>query len=172
MTAGLNLGSGPHYAEGWTNVDLHDPGGGHRPPDVDASAFALDAHFGPGEFDRAYLGHFLEHIEWRFLPELFSQLRHVLAPGATVMAVGPCIHRAIATRQPRHIIEAILADPRTDTSDGRGHAWTATTELTVAALEAGGLTDVTALEITEVDRPEWPNPSVAAWQCAVRGTAP
>lgn len=171
QTRGLNVGSGPHYAEGWVNVDLYDPPEGSRPPDVKASVYDLHATFPEHSFRAAYLGHFLEHLVWDEIPVALAQVRKALVPGAAVMAVGPCIIRAARTRQPDWLLEAILADPR-ESPTGHGHAWTPTEALTIEAMKGGGLEDVIAVPIVGVTPPHWPNPSTAPWQTAVMGTVP
>lgn len=89
------------------------------------------------------------------------------------MAVGPCIHMAITHAQPPWLIDAILADPRTQDGTGIQHAWTPTEELTVVAMQRGGFVDVEAVPVTTITRPDWPNPAPnALWQCAVRGRNP
>lgn len=170
-TRGLNLGSGTHYAEGWVNVDLWDPGDPYRAPDVQVSVFDLAREFPEDSFGACYLGHFLEHLEWNAIPTAIEEIRAVCRPGATVMAVGPCILRAVATSQPVEILTAILADPRME-RNGAGHAWTPTEELTREALERGGLLDVTTVPIVGVTKPTWPNPTTAPWQTAAMGTVP
>lgn len=159
----LNLASGNHYQPWWgVNVDLHFRA------DVRADAGALP--FRDHAFHRAYLGHFLEHVPWAAIPRVLTEVRRVMIPGAEVTAVGPCIHLAIATSQPRWLIEAILSDPRTvDVDPGVHHAWTPTEDLTVEAMRLGGFTDVRAVAIEGVVKPSWPNPTQAPWQCAVRG---
>lgn len=168
----LNVGSGPHYAEGWVNVDRYDPPEGCRPPDIFLDILNLPALFDPGSFSKVYLGHVLEHLEWEKIPEYLEAISAVCVSGAIVMAVGPCIHRAISTRQPRSIIEAILADPSSDLPPGAGHAWTPTEALTALALECGGLTEVTVMPVDQVRPPFWPNPSTAPWQTAAFGMTP
>lgn len=170
-TRGLNLGSGPHYAEGWVNVDKYAPPEGCREPDLRADVFHLEDYFPEASFQAAYLGHFLEHLRWDRIPLALAQVRHVCAPGASVMAVGPCLYRAIRTSQPQWLIEAIVADPRQKPT-GHGHAWTPTEELTRVALEEGGLTNVTTVPIVGVTKPAWPNPSTAPWQTAAMGIVP
>lgn len=169
MTDGLNLGSGPWYAEGWTNVDLRDPDDGSRGPDVYASIFDLAA-FEDGTFHRAYLGHVLEHLEWERIPDALAEVRRVLVPGGTVMVVGPCILRAIATRQPTDLLERILARPW-GSGEGQEHAWTPTTAWTLQAMKEGGLEGVREIPVDQVVKPEWPNPSTASWQMAAFGFA-
>lgn len=163
----LNLGSGPWYADGWVNVDSVAPDE-KRAPDVLGSV--LDMPFAAGTFERVYCGHLLEHIPWDLIPRLWDEVRRVCVSGAEVMAVGPCIHRAISTGQPTSIIRAILADPR-HAEGGLGHAWTPTEEFTAAAV-ALGLERVRAVSIASVVKPEWPNPTTAPWQCAVQGRVP
>lgn len=172
QTSGLNLGSGPHYAPGWVNVDVWDAREqGFRGPDVVASVFDLSV-FPDDSFTACYLGHFLEHLPWGRIPEAFREIRRVCRPGATVMAVGPCILRAIQTKQPADLILAIVADPRAHPDDGGAHSWTPTEELTRVALLDGGLTDVFTVPIVGVAKPTWPNPSTAPWQTAAQGTVP
>lgn len=164
----LNLGSGSHYAEGWCNVDLHVPPEGCRPPDWYANVYQLDKHFNADTFSRVYLGHFLEHLEWDRIPAAFEQICRVAVDGAAVMAVGPCLYRAIRTGQPIEIIEAMFPDPR-GPRNGSGHAWMPTEELTIDAMRGGGLADVVAVPVENVAPPFWPNPSMAPWQTAVSG---
>ena len=168
----LNLGSGPWYADGWVNVDPVIPDPPARPPDVQADLYEFAADRANRQaFRQVYLGHVLEHIPWRVLPRFWDALWMVAKPGAEVMVVGPCILRAVQTRQPQSILEAILATPW-DGEGGLGHAWTPTEEWTVKAVRLGGLQDVEVLDVAEVRKPEWPNPDNAPWQTAVRATIP
>ena len=167
MTASrlLSIGSGPHYADGWLNVDIHEPPAGCRPPDQYVSVYQLSDHFDPDSFDRVYVGHVLEHLEWDLIPQALREIDHVLAPGGEMMVVGPCILRAVATGQPEWLLTAILADPR-QPPDGCGHAWTPTTELTLEAVQSV-FSSAEVLPVVDVHAPRWPNPSNAPWQCAV-----
>ena len=162
----LNVASGNHPSGSWGyDVDLWFPS--------DVKADARHLPFPDHTFTAAYLGHLLEHIPWGEMAAILGEVRRVMAPGAEVMAVGPCILKAIATRQPEWLVKIILSDPRTvDVKPGVHHAWTATEELTIEALKLGGFTDVEAVDVATVRRPEWPNPSQAQWQCAVRGINP
>lgn len=162
----LNIASGNHPSGAWGwDVDLHFAA------DVQANVSTLP--FPDATFTAAYMGHFLEHVPWEVMPSLLAEVRRVLVPGAVVAAVGPCIHLAIQTGQPPWLIDAILSDPRTvNIQPGVHHAWTPTEELTVAAMEWGGFTSVRAVPIAAVDRPEWPNPTTAPWQCAVLASCP
>lgn len=162
----LNLASGNHYQPWWgVNVDLYF--------DADVRADAGTLPFRDHAFERVYLGHFLEHVPWAAIPAVLAEVRRVTVPGGEVTAVGPCIHLAIQTAQPRWLIEAILSNPQTvDVDPGVHHAWTPTEDLTVEAMRRGGFLDAVAVPITTVDRPTWPNPTTAAWQCAVAAHAP
>lgn len=162
----LNVASGNHPSGDWgLDVDLWFPS------DVKADIRKLP--FPDATFEAVYLGHVAEHIPWPEMAPMLGEVRRVMAPGATVMAVGPDILKAIATKQPVWLLKAILSDPRTiDVQPGVHHAWTATEELTVDALRIGGFIDVEAVDVATVVRPLYPNPSQAPWQCAVRGRCP
>jgi predicted SAM-dependent methyltransferase len=165
--AQLNVGSGPHYADGWVNIDVVEPLTG-RPPDLYIDALEAGDRFEREMFDRAYMGHVLEHIDWENVPAAVRSVASTVKTGGVVMIVGPCILRACATGQPADVIQGIVADPR-HVGDPRGHAWTPTEELTLQAAVAGGLSNVRAVPIGTVGAPEWPNPSQALWQTAVTG---
>lgn len=159
----LNVGSGPHYAEGWYNVDLYA-----EDADLQASVYHLTDHLKPESCTHVYVGHVLEHLVWNRIPSALREIREVMAPGGTLMVVGPCILRAVATRQPTHILEAILSDPR-ESFDGHGHAWTPTEALTLEAVQTV-FPDASLTSVSNVRKPEWPNPDTALWQCAVMAT--
>lgn len=168
-TSGLNLGSGPHYAEGWVNVDLYDPPDECQPPDVKASVFELDETFPEDSFQAAYVGHFLEHLEWSKIPDALEQIRRVVVPGGLVMFVGPCILRAALTNQPDWLLRAILAHPGEEAT-GHGHAWTSTADLMLEAVQTV-FPDAFLVPIVSVAKPTWPNPTTASWQAAVQATS-
>lgn len=167
-SAGLNVGSGPHYAEGWVNIDVQAYPE-FTPPDVLTDIAGLGRHFPKRVFEKAYVGHVLEHLPYDDVASALRTIASFVIQGGTIMVVGPCIHRAIETRQPRHLIEAILADPRTAHDPG-AHSWTPTTELTLAAMEEA-LEGVRELPVAQVGKPGWPNPSTASWQVAAFGFA-
>lgn len=160
----LTIGSGPHYAKGWVNLDVASLPEWKTPPDVIASVY--DMPFENETFSHVYLGHVLEHLMWETLPEALAEVRRVSKPGAQVVAVGPCINYARKTKQPQWLLDAIIA--KEGSQGGFEHAWTPTAELTKEAMELGGLREVTLVPVRQIQKPEWPNPSTAAWQCAVR----
>ncbi len=161
----LNVASGNHPSGPWgVDFDLNFDGNVR----ADARWLPFAAH----SFEEAYMGHFLEHVPWGDIPAVLGEIRRTLQHGATAMAVGPCIFKAMHTAQPDWLIDAILCDPQTTEPPGIHHAWTPTEKLTVEAMIRGGFVNVEPVPIASVDRPRWPNPSIAPWQCAVRGTNP
>ena len=166
MYSGINIGSGPHYAQGWFNIDSVPTDTGKQ-PDRLIDIFDLP-DFYQREFKAAYIGHVLEHIPWNAVPAAIYAISQVVVEGGPIMVVGPCIIKAAMSNQPQTLIEAIVCDPRT-ADHPWAHAWTPTTELTRWAMEEAGLTNVTVLPINQIKRPQWPNPSTAGWQCAIQG---
>lgn len=169
MSTFLNIGCGPYYMPGWVNTDIVTPTEGPEPDDY-VDIFNLPHRYEP-RFTKAYLGHVLEHLPWDRIEDAVSCVAAVMQPGGVIMAVGPCILRAADTRQPDWLLRSILADPRQEPTPG-SHKWTPTEELTVAALQAGGLLNVRAVDVATVHRPEWPNRVTDPWQCAVEGIVP
>lgn len=165
---GLNVGSGPHYADGWCNTDILPAPKGTRDPDVIADIFNYSETFKARSFAKAYIGHVLEHIP---LDLTISAVQHIAATvqtGGQVMVVGPCIDRAIATGQPESLLDAIRYHPDKPQHPW-SHAWTPTEALTLEIMLKSGLSDVKVVPVGTVVRPEWPNPSTSGWQTAVIG---
>jgi hypothetical protein len=161
----LNVGSGPHYCPlpGWVNLDLHH----QYAPDVKATVFAIP--FRDGIFSKAYMGHFLEHLEWESIPDALAEVRRVLCSDAQVVAVGPCIERAIRTNQPDWLLREICQGIE---GPGRVHKWTPTELLTRLALEQGGFVKVRPISLERTLRPRWPNTVPDPWQCALAARNP
>lgn len=97
----LNLGCGPHYADGWVNVDritteyINSDGDPEViRPDVEANVLE-GLPFESGVADEIYLGHVLEHIPWSQVPDVLFEVRRVLAPGGQLCVVGPDLHLTI-----------------------------------------------------------------------------
>lgn len=168
---GLNMACGSHADiadDTWLNVDHWSDPEWARKPDALASAAALP--FRDQVFDRLYLGHFLEHLEWPgSVDAIGAELRRVCKPGAEVRIVGPALDLAIRTGQPESLLERIRKDDdwRTMHPPGSGHAWTATVPLTVRAAGTAGFTDVKVIPVETVLAPEWPNPCTDPWQVAL-----
>jgi hypothetical protein len=164
----LTVGSGPHYAEGWINLDLNthpdwDPAnGGKGQPDIIASIF--DMPFDDGEIDRVYLGHILEHLKYDKVPEALLEVKRVIKSGGEIMVVGPCIEKAKSIKSPDWLIHDIEAHGQD--GSGFGHEWTPTTQLTLDVVKIV-FPEAEEVSITRVNPPEWPNPSNALWQCSI-----
>ena len=89
----LNVGAGPFRADGWVNTDLiRVPG--YIEPDVIVDSYD-PFPFKANSFERAYVGHCLEHIEWRWVPNFLFMLAEVMEPDGLVMFVGPDVKRVI-----------------------------------------------------------------------------
>lgn len=156
----LHVGSGPHYAIGWINLDLNpdwDPPLGVGKPDVLASVF--DMHmFKDDTFDQVYCGHLLEHLVYEKAPEAVREMARVCKSDGTLCFVGPCMDKAIATKQPQWLLDEIPRGWDADNApEGFPHMWTATTDLTRELLEISGLSNIREVGIETIKLPEWPN---------------
>lgn len=149
----LHVGSGPHYVDGWINLDLNNYDGWEKQPDVLASVF--DMPFKDNTVDKLYCGHLLEHLKFELAPDAVKEMLRVLKPTGTLCIVGPCIDKAIATNQPQWLLDEIPAgwdsdETNPDKLEGFPHLWTASTDLTREVLELGGATNIQEIPITEI----------------------
>ncbi len=164
---GIHVGSGQHYAEGWLNTDILPTNAGKQ-PDVLADIFDYPTVFPGKQFKKAYVGHVLEHLPLEIAPKALAIIAETVIGGGEIMVVGPCINRAIATNQPESLIEGIKMSD--DPEHPWAHSWTPTEELTYQVVVDAGLSNVEIIDVRTVRRPQWPNPSTAAWQTAIRAT--
>jgi SAM-dependent methyltransferase len=89
----LNAGCGTHYAKGWVNVDVWES----KTTKPDVLAVAGEPYpFEDDTFDAVYLGHVLEHIDWRELPAYLADIRRITKPGGHVLVVGPDVLKTIS----------------------------------------------------------------------------
>jgi len=81
----LNLGCGPDYLEGWTNLD-GDP---TVKAEIHCELDSRDVHIPvqKNSFDYIYASHILEHI-W-YLPQLKRELVRILRPNGLIAVVVP-----------------------------------------------------------------------------------
>ena len=158
---GINIGSGPHYADGWLNIDIIPTDTGKQ-PDILAPIADLPSLFEPHAFKKAYVGHVLEHIPW---DDLTVTIKQIAVIATKVMVVGPCMYKAVATKQPKSLLDSIRA-PEQPAGHPWEHKWTPTQELTEYAIRQAGY-EPHIVNIKTVTRPEWPNPSTANWQTAM-----
>jgi SAM-dependent methyltransferase len=161
----LTIGSGPHYAPGWVNVDRNNLASWAHPPDVLGDVLE-GLPFGDGAAEAVYLGHVLEHLPWALVPRAIDEVVRLLRPGGELAVVGPCLEAAVRTRQPAWLLESIVAEQDPDAT-GCGHAWTSTGLLAFEACRHPGLEDLRHVDVASVRPPTWPNPSDAPWQFAL-----
>lgn len=169
----VNVGCGPHRAEGWWNVDRVCEG--DVQPDAIVSAARPLASF--SEVEAVYCGHVLEHIAWPKVPAFLGHIRDHLAPGGACCVVGPDVERALAAwhrgLEPRSLVTSVLESdrPQDDLGDwpGARHAWNCTEERVVRAMSEAGFARVEALSIDPVALAGWPVVAFTQWQCAVVG---
>ena len=167
LLEGINIGSGQHYAPGWWNVDIIPTDIGKQPDQL-IDIFSLPVYFDEPVFNCAYIGHVLEHIDYNKVPDALRAIADVVLPGSKIMVVGPCIDKALTTNQPQSLIDAIRAPENPDRHPW-GHKWTPTEPETARAIiKAGWVPEI--MDIKEVKRPLWPNPSTACWQTALQFT--
>lgn len=173
----LNVACGDHAALakkcGFVSIDQHRLVHWEQGPDVRGSVFAMP--FKDDVFDRAYIGHVLEHLEWPDEIVVFGEeLRRVVASGAEVVIVGPAYERAVEQNEPTWLLDSIQEDGTRHSlhpSDkGMTHAWTPTVLRTKEAIRLLGIDDAERIPVGTVTPPDWPNPSFALWQCAFRAT--
>lgn len=187
----VNVGCGPHYAQGWVNTDLVVTDQ-IRPDVVVTSDDPLP--FGSGSVERMYLGHVLEHIPWTQIPAFCARVIEVCQPGAEVMVVGPDAVRTLERWRDGEedwgavaaVIEgtgAYLAHLGAYTPirwDGDRHHWNCYEARVVEALTACGFHDVTPLGVLDDGRLDesaicgagWPLVDASPRQFAVSARCP
>jgi len=162
----VNLGCGPHYAEGWTNVDRWDSAtiADGRTPDL-----ICDVRHLPWRAEtcsHVYMGHLIEHLSIdRDAPAVLSEARRLLALDGELMVVGPDIARAEAG-WPEMVsaIEPGVGDELLP--EGIPHKW-APTEASALELCASVFPAARAVAIETVGAP-WPLVDPVGWQFAIR----
>lgn len=177
----LNLGCGPYYAVGWTNVEY--PGAQYR-CDVEADFLApLPPEL--TDLEAVYMGHFLEHLPLGEIPSALRALRDRMLPGAPIAVVGPDTKKAydMFTRGliPFSLYE--LCKRHKNPTPGHSHLWDCTEELVVHLLSSAGFTSVAPIplspaqaqdpsSLTAMVLRDFPVVAYDAWQCAVVARAP
>lgn len=182
---GLNLGSGEHSwfaaietgggerLTDWVNVDRYSLPHWKKPPDVVANV--LDGlPFDDDYFDRAYLGHLLEHLEYNHeIPVMFRELRRVCKSGAPVRIVGPCVDKTVAKGYGQDLVKIMMPGTANAHMPGLDHRWVPTTNATLRAVQLLLDPDAYEIDIGVVCMPAWPNVAPDLdWQCAIAATVP
>lgn len=128
----LNAGCGTHYAQGWVNCDVWSSP--DTKPDVLVEV-GQPYPFPDNHFDAVYLGHVIEHIDWRDVPAFIADMRRVAKPGAPILVVGPDVYKTLQRwkedKEPWEMVISTMEhqehnyQPEADTAfwDGATHHW-------------------------------------------------
>lgn len=177
----LNLGCGPYYATGWTNLEI--PGTQYR-CDIEAD-FNLLAR-SPEDFapevknlSAVFMGHFLEHISLDTLVLALPELRKRMLPGAPIAVVGPDVKKAYDMFQrgliPFSLYE--LCKKHHNPTDGHSHLWDCDAESVMHLLSAAGFQSIHEVNLAQAAPPNpsalhhFPVVAYDRWQCAVMAAA-
>lgn len=174
----LNIGCGPHYADGFCNIDVHSGDGNH--PDV-VVPLTNKILVPDGSLDRVYAGHVLEHIPWDNCVEFLRNIRRALKPGGELLVVGPDLRRTLDLWKDGaldwHMVDAVWeSDDAFMISDsviaweGARHRWNCTEERVVALLECAEFSTIEHRCIQNElvgDLRDWPIVAYTNWQLSV-----
>lgn len=183
--AWLNVGCGTHHAPPpWWSIDVvYDEASGTLPDEVVAR--------GPLPFEadtcsRVLFSHLMEHVAWgQPLLDVMAEARRVLAPGGTLLAVGPDARRTAEMWKRNQVPDELMwsvfehangpHDLVGDWPEAR-HWWNCTEERMVMALQVAGFADVRPLSLGEMGElagaHDWPLIGLADWQCGAICTGP
>jgi predicted SAM-dependent methyltransferase len=161
VSSWINLGCGPFPAPApWVNVDELPLDG------VDVMASICDLPFDDGSAERIYAGHVFEHLTYLDqLPIALEEMKRILAPGGTMMVVGPDLRRAL-DGWPHEVDGMWPTDPHGE--HPQAHSWPPTNDMQRDALVHAGF-EAVELPIAEVREP-WPVVSHIGWQFAFECT--
>ena len=175
----LNLGCGSFKFAGWVNADVV------RTDTIDPDILIKPGPlpFANDTFDRAYLGHILEHVPWSDVADLLREVRRVVKPEGTVTIVGPDTNRAIERYRTDPTAESLVNlwgiledgkhhqanEPNIDWVAARHH-WNPYPERVVGAMTAAGFKNVREIFFDATHLRDWPVVSYDnTSQCAVSG---
>jgi len=120
----LNAGCGTHYAQGWVNTDVWVSD--TTKPDVKVTP-GEPYPFEDDTFDAIFLGHVIEHIDWKDLPAFMNDMRRIAKPGAPMLIVGPDVFKTIKlwseNQQPWWMIESVMEHQDINLQPDREHEW-------------------------------------------------
>lgn len=169
----VNFASGEHpFPAPWWNVDLNDHIGVSEHVDL------LD-EFPPSitDVERAYVGHWLEHLTVSEAVEFLTRVRAAMRPGGQIVVVGPDVERAEAMNQAGQLPDGLLAairphGERYGNDVSHIHAWPCTAEQVRRMMSVAGLTGVDDLDWSSLAALDIPVISDAPWQFVLTATVP
>jgi len=176
----LNAGCGTHYAEGWVNTDVWSDSISIVPDVIVEQGKPYP--FEDNTFDAVFLGHVIEHIDWRKVPSFLYDMMRVAKPKARFLITGPDVFKAIEryknNLEPIHIVQSVLEHGRENALwEGSAHYWNCHHQRVMQVLENCGfssLTDIadvipkdTACKSWEYDGIVWPVVGHWYWQFAI-----
>lgn len=186
----LNAGCGTHYADGWINVDIWEDDS--TKPDVLAKV-GEPYPFENNYFDAVFLGHVLEHMDWKMVPEFLYDMQRIAKPDALFLIVGPdilkTIHRWKDGNEPWEMVLSTIEHQdvnyqpgKTDWWDGAAHHWNCHHERVWKLLESCGFTNLRDMFDIIPNNPHmkkwsdknngitWPVVGKWHWQFAIQAT--
>lgn len=120
----LNAGCGTHYAQGWVNTDVW--ASDTTKPDIKVIP-GEPYPFEDNTFDAIFLGHVLEHIDWKDVPPFMEDMSRIAKPNAPMLIVGPDVYKTIKrwaeNQEPWWMIESVLEHQDINHQPEREHEW-------------------------------------------------
>lgn len=174
----LNIGPGPHYVDGWKNVEVEQVRGIFEADFYVEDPMSLP--FDDEYADLIYCGHILEHIEWEKVPTYIDELYRVLKPGGTLLIVGPDMIRGLELWKQGRIkrdfsendpgLLGMLEWESLPNWDAPRHFWNCHEKRVISLLdpEYWFIESVPAMNDPKLNG--WPIVSQAGWQMAVFAT--
>lgn len=167
----VNVGCGEFYADGWINMDVAENESVR--PDIKGSLLDLPDPSQLANAEMVYLGHVLEHIPYKAVPQALRTLWQRCVAGARIAIVGPDVERAMALHASGQldwdtVTGALLGESRWGGDD---HLWGCNEERLLRAVRASGLKRAHSVPISSPLLNDFPVASRAPWQCAIVGVA-
>lgn len=147
----LNAGCGTHYAKGWVNTDTWETT--DTKPDVRVEP-GKPYPFEENHFDAVFLGHVLEHIPWKEVPNFLMDMRRIAKPNAQFLICGPDVHKTIKRwaqgQEPWEMVLSVMEHLDVENHgvsglewwDGAHHHWNCHHDRVVKLLESVGFEDI------------------------------
>lgn len=148
----LNAGCGTHYAKGWVNTDTWITE--DTKPDVKVEP-GKPYPFEDDYFDAVFLGHVLEHIPWKEVPDFLYDMRRIAKPGAPFLICGPDVRKTIKRwalgQEPWEMVLSVMEHldvedthvPGLEWWDGAHHHWNCHHDRVWKLLESCGFSNMT-----------------------------